>query len=72
LRILVDENLSRKLPARLAELFPESKHVFDFDLLQTGNLRIWEYAKSNGFTIVTPDADFFEPAADLGAPPKVI
>jgi predicted nuclease of predicted toxin-antitoxin system len=46
--------------------------VSDFDLLQTEDRRIWEFAKSNGFTIVTTDADFFELAAGHGAPPKVI
>jgi predicted nuclease of predicted toxin-antitoxin system len=30
------------------------------------------YAKANGFTIVSQDADFAEMAALLGSPPKVI
>lgn len=31
-----------------------------------------EYARSNGFSIVTADADFYELAIALGPPPKVI
>jgi predicted nuclease of predicted toxin-antitoxin system len=33
---------------------------------------IWDYAKSNGFTIVSQDVDFAEMAVLLGSPPKVI
>jgi hypothetical protein len=33
---------------------------------------VWEYAKTNGFSIVTADADFYDLAIALGSPPKVI
>ena len=33
---------------------------------------IWAFAKSNDFSIVTADADFYEVATTLGPPPKVI
>ena len=33
---------------------------------------IWEFAKQNGFTIVSQDADFAELASLFGPPPKVI
>jgi predicted nuclease of predicted toxin-antitoxin system len=33
---------------------------------------IWEYAKSNGFTIVSKDSDFEERSIVLGSPPKLI
>ena len=33
---------------------------------------MWEYAKANGFTLVSLDSDFAEMAALLGPPPKVI
>ena len=33
---------------------------------------MWEYAKSNSFSIVTADADFYELAIAMGPPPKVI
>ena len=34
--------------------------------------RSWKVAATNGFTIVSLDADFAEMAALLGTPPKVI
>jgi predicted nuclease of predicted toxin-antitoxin system len=33
---------------------------------------IWNYAKANGFTIVSKDADFINLSFLYGAPPKVI
>ena len=72
MKLLFDENLSRRLIARLAELYPGSAHVADFDLLERPDREIWDYAQASGFIIVTTDADFYELAAALGPPPKVI
>ncbi len=69
---MFDENLSRKLVVRLAELYPESAHVVQFDLLESPDREIWEFAKSNAFMIVSADADFYELATTLGPPPKVL
>jgi predicted nuclease of predicted toxin-antitoxin system len=71
-KLLFDENLSRKLAARLADLFPASIHVSHAGLLEASDAAVWDYAKTNGFTIVSADADFFELAVTLGPPPKVI
>jgi predicted nuclease of predicted toxin-antitoxin system len=70
--LLLDENLSRKLVRRLADLFPGSDHVCFAGLLQADDYLIWEYAKSNGYCLVTADADFYELATTLGSLPKVI
>ena len=72
MKLLIDENLSRKLAARVADLFPESIHVAAVALAQSSDAAVWEYAKLNGFVILTADADFFELATTLGPPPKVI
>ncbi len=73
MKLLFDANLSPKLVGRLAELFPDSLHVFNTGLARfTSDEAIWEYAKANGFTIVTADSDFLELASSRGTPPKVI
>jgi predicted nuclease of predicted toxin-antitoxin system len=73
LKLLFDANLSPKLVGRLAQLFPDSVHVFDTGLARsTSDETIWEYAGANGFTIVTADSDFLDFARSRGAPPKVI
>ena len=72
MKLLFDENLSRKLVSRLAELYPGSAHVVEFDLLERPDREIWDFARKGGFVIVTTDADFYELAAALGPPPKVV
>lgn len=72
MKLLFDENLSRKLVIRLAELYPGSAHVTSFGLLSRPDKEIWEYARREGFTIVSTDTDFYELAASLGPPPKVV
>ena len=72
MKLLFDENLWRKLVARLSELYPGSAHVSEFNLLEHPDREIWGFAQINHFIIVTTDADFYELAAALGPPPKVI
>jgi predicted nuclease of predicted toxin-antitoxin system len=72
LKLLFDQNLSRKLVARLADIFPSSSHVQFHDLTEADDSEIWEFAKDLGFCIVTQDADFAERSRLYGAPPKVI
>lgn len=73
MKLLFDANLSPKLVARLAELFPNSFHVFDTGLARfTSDETIWAYAGKNGFIIVTADSDFIDLATSRGTPPKVV
>jgi predicted nuclease of predicted toxin-antitoxin system len=71
-KLLFDENLSRKLVVRLAELYPESAHVAEFGLLESPDREIWEFAKAGNFVIVSTDADFYALATTIGPPPKVV
>lgn len=59
MKLLLDENLSRRLAARLADLFPEIIHASDCALLESADSKVWEYGRLHGFTIVTTGADFF-------------
>jgi predicted nuclease of predicted toxin-antitoxin system len=73
LKLLFDANLSPKLATSLAGLFPDSAHVFHTGLARfTSDETIWEYARANGFTIVTADSDFLGLCRLRGTPPKVI
>jgi predicted nuclease of predicted toxin-antitoxin system len=66
-KLLLDENLSRRLAARIQDLFPGSLHVSTVDLPQAPDRRIWEFARANEFAIVSADADFHELAITHGA-----
>ena len=72
MRLLFDQNLSRKLVDRLSDLFPDSSHIQFHQLAEADDSKVWEFAKANNFCIVTQDADFAEKSRLYGSPPKVI
>jgi len=73
MKLLFDENLSRKLVEATRYLFPDSVHVSQVGLASgTTDRQIWDYAKQNGFAIITADTDFVTMANTYGARPKVI
>lgn len=72
MKLLFDQNLSFKLCTRLADLFPDSKQVHSLGLDQADDRAVWEYARTNGFTLVSQDADYADMAALYGPPPKVL
>jgi predicted nuclease of predicted toxin-antitoxin system len=72
MKLLLDENLSRRLVPFLQNEFPDSTQVVLVGLEHADDRAIWEYAKANGYVIVTRDADFEELSALHGHPPRVI
>ena len=72
MKLLFDENLSARLPGVLADAYPGSVHVHDCGFGNADDSVIWQYAKDNGFTIVSKDSDFQERSILLGQPPKLV
>jgi predicted nuclease of predicted toxin-antitoxin system len=72
LKLLFDQNLSRKLVTRLADIFPNASHVQLQGLAEKTDTEIWDFAKLNDFCIVTQDADFTERSRLYSSPPKVV
>jgi predicted nuclease of predicted toxin-antitoxin system len=72
LKLLFDENLSPKLVSALSNKFPDSKHVDRIGLGSEPDSEVWEYAKTNGFILVSKDSDFHDKSTSFGHPPKVI
>ena len=72
MKLLFDENLSFKLVAALADIYPGSLHVREAGLLGADDLRIWDYAAEHGFFLASKDTDFYERSLVYGAPPKII
>ncbi|HEY9298591.1 MAG TPA: DUF5615 family PIN-like protein [Phormidium sp.] len=70
--LLFDQNLSPRLVSRRADLYPGSVHVDALSLGTADDRTVWDYAKQNGYIIVTKDSDFSELIVMLGFPPKVI
>ncbi|HBW30192.1 DUF5615 family PIN-like protein [Anabaena sp. FACHB-709] len=72
MKLLFDQNLSRKLVTRLADIYPGSSHVQFHGLAEKTDTEIWQFARTNDFCIVTQDADFAERSRLYGSPPKIV
>lgn len=71
MRLLADENISWRLKKLLPDwdILPSNEIKTDFRLTDR---MIWEFAKTNRYTILTLDEDFVELQNLLSYPPKVI
>lgn len=72
MRLLFDQNLSWRLVLRLADVFPASTHVRDFEMYDADDRDIWSLAREKGYVIVSKDDDFDDEHTHPGPPPKVI
>ena len=72
MRLLFDQHFSRRVVRALKDSFPECHHVKYFHLEQASDEEIWDFAKINGYSIVTKDNDFHQKSLLFGAPPKVV
>ena len=72
MKLLLDENLSRRLVPFLQQDYPGSSQVLLLGLGSATDTEVWQFAKDEGFVIVTRDADFEELSLVWGQPPKVI
>jgi predicted nuclease of predicted toxin-antitoxin system len=71
-RLLLDENLSRRLVPFLQAAFPGSSQVVLEGLERANDWEVWQYASEQGFVVVTKDSDFHELSVLHGQPPQVI
>lgn len=72
MKLLLDQNLSFRLLARLEPLFPGSSQIHRLGMENADDVTIWRFARENGFAVVTKDSDFYERSLVFGFPPQVI
>ncbi|MEK7263913.1 MAG: DUF5615 family PIN-like protein [Bacteroidota bacterium] len=72
MKLLLDVNISHRLAANVQDIFPEIIHVREKNFQRADDREIWNYARENGYTIVSKDSDFHELSLLFGVPPKVI
>lgn len=72
MKLLVDNQLPEALAVFLVESGVGARHVRRLGLGAASDERIWQYAKAEGFGIVTMDEDFQNLSARFGAPPQVV
>lgn len=72
MKLLLDENLSRRIVPFILDSYPGSTQVALIGLENTNDKLIRQYAIDNGYVIVTQDADFYDMNLVYGQPPKII
>jgi len=72
MKILFDQNISFRIVKRMKDIFPGCTQVRLEGLENTTDTNIHEFAKKNGYSIITFDADFYDLVTLKGHPPKVI
>ncbi|HEY0430933.1 MAG TPA: DUF5615 family PIN-like protein [Pyrinomonadaceae bacterium] len=58
MKLLFDQNFSPRLPRRLADNYAESIHVREVGWRDADDLAIWQFARAEGYAIVSKDSDF--------------
>lgn len=51
MKLLFDRNLSPRLVKRLADLFPDSCHIYGLGMDQADDREVWTYAQNNGLAL---------------------
>ena len=72
MKLLFDQNISFRLVKQIKDLYPNAKQVRELGLENATDTAIFNYAKLNGYAIVTFDADFCDLNTFRGFPPKII
>lgn len=72
MKLLLDENLSRRLVPFLQHDFPGSSQVVLLGMESASDKEVWLRARADGYVVVTRDADFQELSLVWGSPPQVI
>ncbi len=70
--LLLDQNLSESVAARIAADFPNTEHVRRVLGAGATDQQVWECAKPRNRLLMTLDQDFGRLSVARGAPPKVV
>jgi len=72
MKLLLDENLSRRIVPFLQIDYPGSTQIALVNRETASDLDVWQFAKENDYVIVTKDSDFYDISLVLGTPPRII
>ena len=72
MKLLLVENISRRLVPFLQHAYPGSNQVVLLGMESASDKEVWQRTQQDGYVIVTRDADFQELSLVWGQPPQVI
>lgn len=68
MKLLLDENLSRRIVPFLQTDYPDSTQIALVNMETASDRKVWQFAKENDYVIVTKDSDFYDLSLVLGTP----
>lgn len=71
-KLLLDENISRRLLAALEPAYPGSSHVVIEGLESASDAEVWTHARAREFVVVSKDDDFIALSSLAIDPPRLI
>ena len=72
MKLLIDQNFSKKVIESLGDLYPNSEHVSNLESIQLTDYNIWKYAFDKDLVLITTDSGFFNYSILADKAPKTI
>ncbi|MCY7351634.1 MAG: DUF5615 family PIN-like protein [Cytophagaceae bacterium] len=72
MKFLLDQNISRRICAKISPVFGEVTSAIEQGLFNANDREIWEFAKSHGYVLISQDKDHYDLSRLYGHPPKLI
>ncbi len=72
MKLLLDQNIGKKIIENLQDIYPESKHATELPKGQDSDFEFWNFALANELVLVTTDADFLNLSIIAHKSPKTI
>ncbi len=72
MKLLIDQNISRRIIESINDIFSDSMHVNSMDSTTKTDIDLWDFAIKNEFCLVTTDSDYFNHCIISEESPKII
>jgi len=72
MKLLIDQNISKRIIESIQDVFPKSIHITDLKLGDASDIEVWEYALKNNFVLISTDIDVVDRCVISDKAPKTL
>jgi predicted nuclease of predicted toxin-antitoxin system len=72
MKLLIDQNISKRIIDSIIDIFPGSMHIKDVQLSDYSDLEVWNYALKNNLILVSTDPEVFDRCVLSSNSPKTL
>lgn len=72
MKLLIDQNISKRIIDSITDIFPGSIHVKNAKLSNFSDLEVWNFAQKNDLILVSTDPEVFDRCVLSSNSPKTI